>query len=52
MVCMRDHDPWSIPHGYRMEVWVVVWCTRLVLQPKEKFVVLTSKVVLMFESQT
>jgi hypothetical protein len=36
MVCMRDHDPWSIPYGYGMGGWVVFWCTRLVLQPKEK----------------
>ena len=35
-VSMRDHDPWFIPYGYRMDDWVVSWCTMLVLEPKEK----------------
>ena len=40
LVCMRDHDPWSIPYGYGMDGWVVFWCTILVLQPKEKLLIL------------
>jgi hypothetical protein len=39
-VCMRDHDPWSIPYRYGMDDWVVLWCTILVLQPKEKLFIL------------
>ena len=35
-VCMRDHDPWFIPYGYKMDDWLVFWCTMLVLEHKEK----------------
>ena len=52
MVCMRGYGLWSIPYGYGMEVWVVVLCLRLVLQPKEKFILLTSEVVGEFENST
>lgn len=52
MVCMKDYDPWSIPYRYNMEVQVVVWCIRLVLQPKEKFILLTSRVVVDFGNPT
>ena len=36
MIFKKDLDPWSIPYGYEMEDWVVLWCTTLVLQPKEE----------------
>ena len=35
-VYVRDHDPWFIHYGYEMDDWVVFWCTLLVLEPKEK----------------
>ena len=44
-VCMRNHAPWFIPYGYRMDDWVVSWCTILVLEPKEKLFILLFKVV-------
>ena len=37
---IRDHDPWFIPYGYKMDDWVVFWCTMLVLEPKEKLFIL------------
>ena len=37
---MRDHDPWFIPYEYEMDDWVVFWCTMLVLEPKEKLLIL------------
>ena len=37
---MRDHDPWFIPYRYGMDDWVVYWCTKLVLEPKEKLFIL------------
>ena len=52
MVCMRGYSLWSIPYGYKMEVWVVVLCLRLVLHPKEKFLLLTSQQVVDFENPT
>ena len=44
-VYMRDHDPWFISYGYKMDDWVVSWCTMLVLEPKEKLFILLFKVV-------
>jgi len=52
MVCMGDHDPWSIPYGYGMDDWLVFWFTILVLQPKEKLFLLCFKLVLNFDNQT
>jgi hypothetical protein len=43
-VIMRDHDPWFIPYGYKMDDWVVFWCTMLVLEPKEKLFTILFKV--------
>ena len=44
-VSMRDHDPWFTTYGYKMDDWVVFWCTMLVLEPKEKLFILLFKVV-------
>ena len=44
-VSMRDHDPWFVPYGYGMDDWVVFWCTMLVVEPKEKLIILLFKVV-------
>ena len=44
-VCMKDHDPCFIPYGYRMDDWVVSWCTMLVLEPNEKLFILLFIVV-------
>ena len=45
-VCMRDHVPWVIPYDYDMDDWVVFWCPMLVLEPKEKLLILLFKVVI------
>ena len=39
-VSMRDHEPWFIPYGYRMDDWVVFWCTILFLESMEKYLII------------
>ena len=35
----------TLPYGYRMDDWVVFWCTILILEIKEKLFILLFKVV-------
>ena len=34
-MCMQEHSSWSIPYGYRMDDWVIVWWSTLVCQPSD-----------------
>ena len=42
-VNMRDRGPLFMLYGYEIDNWVVCWCTMLVLEPKEKLLILLFK---------